>query len=83
MAATGNEKLYVSQGGGGKSTVSASEVAALANGSIQAPTASIRGGVLLGDAVANCTVAADGTSAGTQLNLLLAELRASGVIAAA
>lgn len=47
------------------------------------PTATIRGGVLLGDAVADCVPAADGTSAGTQLNLLLAELRANGVIAAA
>lgn len=34
-----------------------------------------------GAAVADCTVAADGTSAGTQLNLLLARLRAHGLIA--
>ena len=31
-------------------------------------------------AVANCTVAADGTSAGTQLNLLLAAIRSLGII---
>lgn len=31
--------------------------------------------------IANCTVAADGTSAGTQLNLLLAQLRLLGIIA--
>lgn len=47
------------------------------------PTTTIRGGVLQGDAVADCVPAADGTSAGTQLNLLLAELRANGTIAAA
>lgn len=34
-----------------------------------------------GAAVANATVAADGTSAGTQLNALLAALRAAGIIA--
>lgn len=33
-----------------------------------------------GAAVANCTVAADGTSAGTQLNALLASLRAGNII---
>ncbi len=81
MAATGRELLYVSQNGGFKSTVSAQEVADLANGSLPAPTASVRGGVLRGATVANCTVAADGTSAGTQLNLLLAQLRAAGIIA--
>lgn len=32
-------------------------------------------------AVANCTVAADGTSAGTQLNALLAALRTAGILA--
>lgn len=32
-------------------------------------------------AVPNCTVAADGTSAGTQLNALLAALRTAGVLA--
>lgn len=39
------------------------------------------GTVKQGLAVANATVAADGTSAGTQLNLLLAQLRLAGVIA--
>lgn len=34
-----------------------------------------------GVAVANAAVAADGTSAGTQLNALLASLRAAGIIA--
>ena len=45
------------------------------------PTGVLRGGVLQGTAVANCTVAADGTSAGTQLNALLAQLRTAGIIA--
>ena len=45
-----------------------------------AATASQAGTVKKGAAVANCTVAADGTSAGTQLNLLLASLRTAGVI---
>lgn len=34
-----------------------------------------------GAAVADATVATDGTSAGTQLNALLASLRAAGIIA--
>lgn len=46
------------------------------------PTGTDRGGVILQAAVANCTVAADGTSAGTQLNLLLAALRTAGIITA-
>lgn len=48
-----------------------------------APATSTTPGALAlkGAAVANCTVAADGTSAGTQLNLLLAQLRLAGVIA--
>lgn len=46
-----------------------------------AATASTFGTVKQGVAVANATVAADGTSAGTQLNLLLASLRTAGVIA--
>lgn len=33
--------------------------------------------------IAACTVAADGTSAGTQLNLLLAQLKLLGLIASA
>lgn len=45
-----------------------------------AATASTFGTVKKGAAVTNCTVAADGTSAGTQLNLLLASLRTAGVI---
>lgn len=48
-----------------------------------APTSTVPGTITQGDAVADCTPAADGTSAGTQLNLLLAELRANGVIASA
>lgn len=43
-------------------------------------TATNAGNVKKGAAVSNCTVAADGTSAGTQLNLLLASLRTAGVI---
>ena len=46
------------------------------------PTLTERGGALLQAAVADCTVAADGTSAGTQLNLLLAALRTAGIITA-
>lgn len=38
-------------------------------------------GITAGVAVANATVATDGTSAGTQLNALLASLRAAGIIA--
>jgi hypothetical protein len=44
-------------------------------------TATQAGMVTKGAAVTNCTVAADGTSAGTQLNALLVSLRAAGVIA--
>lgn len=38
------------------------------------------GGVKQAATVANCTVAADGTSAGTQLNALIASLRDAGII---
>lgn len=44
-------------------------------------TANVVASLAHGAAVANCTVAADGTSAGTQLNALLAALRTAGVIA--
>lgn len=44
-------------------------------------TANVTASLARGAAVANCTVAADGTSAGTQLNALLAALRTAGVIA--
>lgn len=77
MALPSTAKVYVSSGGG-FGPAPASE---LVSAGISAPTASARGGVLLGSAVANCTVAADGTSAGTQLNLLLAQLRTAGIIA--
>jgi hypothetical protein len=43
-----------------------------------APT--VLGGVKKAATVADCTVAADGTSAGTQLNALIASLRAAGII---
>lgn len=46
-----------------------------------AATSTTFGTVKKGAAVADATVAADGTSAGTQLNLLLASLRTAGVIA--
>jgi len=49
-------------------------------GSAGAATATTFGTVQKGAAVANCTVAADGTSAGTQLNALLASLRAANII---
>lgn len=77
MALPSTAKLYVSQGGG-FGGVPVSEV--VSTGLVAATSADL-GGVLQGAAVANCTVAADGTSAGTQLNLLLAQLRAAGVIA--
>lgn len=54
----------------------------LANGApaATAATASTAGVVKKGVAVAPCTVAADGTSAGTQLNALIASLKTAGVI---
>lgn len=45
-----------------------------------AATTTTAGIVKKGAAVTDCTVAADGTSAGTQLNALLASLRAAGII---
>lgn len=72
MAVSGNEKLYVSQGGGFGPGPSAQEVADLSAGSSL---------VVPGAAVADITPAADGTTAGTALNALLASLRAAGVIA--
>lgn len=50
-------------------------------GGLPAASASVRGGVQRGVAVANATVATDGTSAGTQLNALLVALRNAGIIA--
>lgn len=47
---------------------------------LPAATTTALGGVKKAATVANCTVAADGTSAGTQLNALIASLRAAGVI---
>lgn len=44
-------------------------------------SANVTASIARGAAVPNCTVAADGTSAGTQLNALLAALRTVGVIA--
>lgn len=44
-------------------------------------SANVTASIARGAAVANCTVAADGTSAGTQLNALLAALRTVGVLA--
>ena len=81
MALNGNEQLYASQGNGGRATVKTSEIASLATGALQAPTASVRGGVLRGAAVANITPATDGTTAGQALNALLAQLRIAGIIA--
>lgn len=45
-----------------------------------AATTSTLGGVKKGPAVSPCTVAADGTSAGTQLNALITALQTAGVI---
>lgn len=47
---------------------------------VPAATTTVIGGVKKAATVANCTVAADGTSAGTQLNALLTSLRAAGII---
>lgn len=47
---------------------------------LPAATPTALGGVKKAATVANCTVAADGTSAGTQLNALLTSLRAAGII---
>lgn len=47
---------------------------------LPAATATVLGGVKKAATVANCTVATDGTSAGTQLNALLTSLRAAGII---
>ncbi len=54
----------------------------LANGApgATAATTATAGVVKKGVAVAPCTVAADGTSAGTQLNALIASLKTAGVI---
>lgn len=64
-----NTKLHADQGNGGASSVSIGQIAAIVTTGVKAA------------AVANCTVAADGTSAGTQLNALLASLRAAGTLA--
>ncbi|MGO4743991.1 head fiber protein [Serratia quinivorans] len=47
---------------------------------LPAATTAVIGGVKKAATVVNCTVAADGTSAGTQLNALLTTLRNAGVI---
>lgn len=64
-----NTKLHSDQGNGGASSVSISEIAALVTVGVKAA------------AVANCVPAADGTSAGTQLNALLVSMRNSGLLA--
>lgn len=62
--------------------VAAASVAAKAAGLAidTAATVSVIGSVLKAATVANCVPAVDGTSAGTQLNLLLTALRAAGMI---
>lgn len=50
-------------------------------GGLPAASTSAFGGVKKAAVVAPATVATDGTSAGTQLNLLILSLRAAGVIA--
>lgn len=57
MAATGNEKLYVVEGGNGKSSVSVTDIASLAGGSfvLPAPTSEVRGGVLTGAGITDST----------------------------
>ena len=52
------------------------------NTSALSATTAVPGVVKKGAAVTDCVPAADGTSAGEQLNLLLAQLRLTGVITA-
>jgi hypothetical protein len=75
--ANSHTQLYASQGNGGKATVTIGEIGAA---TVAPATTSTAGVVKEATAVANCTVAADGTSAGTQLNALLAALRTAGVL---
>jgi hypothetical protein len=67
--ATGNEKLYVSQGGAGKSTITASEIAQLASTEfvLPAPSAEERGGVFTGPGItpSASTVASAAPAGGT------------------
>lgn len=51
-----------------------------ATAAAQPATTTVAGVVKKAATVANCTVATDGTSAGTQLNALLTSLRAAGMI---
>ena len=79
-----NTKLYASQENGGKASVSIQDVATLVGeaSTIPAATTATEGVVLQSTAVADCVPAADGTSAGTQLNALLAALRTAGIVSA-
>lgn len=63
----GSTKLYISRGGGGKSAISLAEVAAVVDDTIvlAAPTASVRGGVLLGSGItASASTVANAAPAG-------------------
>lgn len=75
--ANSHTQLYASQGNGGRATVTIGEIGAA---TVSPATTTTAGVVKEATAVANCTVATDGTSAGTQLNALLAALRAAGVL---
>jgi len=76
-------QLYASQNNGGRASVTIQDIGNLVGGStVPNATTSTAGIVKEATAVANCTVAADGTSAGTQLNALLAALRTAGVLSA-
>lgn len=55
-------------------------MAAQTGNAVLPATTAVAGSVKKALTVANCTVATDGTSAGTQLNLLLASLRTAGII---
>ena len=69
MAATGNEKLYVIEGGNGKSSVSVDDIVALGGSELvlPAPSAETRGGVLTGPGItaSAATVASAAPAGGT------------------
>mgnify|MGYP003181646590 CR=1 FL=1 len=72
-------KRVIAQSG---ATVEVATMADVSGDAYELPpaTPTTLGGVKKAATVANCTVAADGTSAGTQLNALLTSLRAAGII---
>jgi hypothetical protein len=78
MSMIGFEKAAADLGISVTKLQSSAPAATAAN--VPTATTTVAGTVLKSATVANCTVAADGTSAGTQLNALLTALRAAGHI---